>query len=339
MNNHNQNTVSDIDQVAIYLRRAKLTDIKVSTQELIGDASERRYVRVYLPDSSSQILSVYPEPIDPNTLPFLNVARLLQRMPLPIPNILGLESDLGIIILEDLGKVTLQRQLQHTTTEHREALYIEAIELIIRMQQRGNDLASNAYFPFELAFNFEKLMWELDFFTQNFLISHRGVNLSTSEQESLQEEFSSLSHEIAREPRVLCHRDYHARNLMLHKGRLHVIDFQDARMGPDTYDLVSLLRDSYFEHDSLFIDQMIGYYLEQTRSSERLSFLERFDLMSVQRHLKALGTFGYQTATIKNAGYQDAIPRTLCYLKNIFKLHSRFSKLHKLLASHLIELE
>lgn len=339
MKDHNQNTENDVDQVVTYLRRAKLTDIKVSTHELIGDASERRYVRVSLPDSSSQILSVHPKPIDPKTLPFLNVARLLQRMSIPIPNVLGLESDLGIIILEDLGQVTLQRQLPYATAEQREALYTEAIELIIQMQQQGKKLASKTYFPFKLAFDFKKLMWELDFFTQNFLISYRGVNLSPSEQTFLQEEFSSLSHEISEEPRVFCHRDYHARNLMLHKGQLHVIDFQDALMGPDTYDLVSLLRDSYCEHDASFIQQMIEYYLERTRSSKRLSFLKRFDLMSVQRNLKALGTFGYQIATIKNTGYQDGIPRTLRYLKNVFKLHPRFSKLHKLLASHVIELE
>ena len=101
---------------------------------------------------------------------------------------------------------------------------------------------------------------------------------------------------------MLCHRDYHSRNLMLRDGRLYIIDFQDARLGPDTYDLVSLLRDSYVDLPEQVVDELIAYFLAlQGRSGGRArTFRRRFDLMALQRNLKALGTFGYQTTARGN---------------------------------------
>ena len=120
---------------------------------------------------------------------------------------------------------------------------------------------------------------------------------------------------------MLCHRDYHSRNLMLHGGSLYIIDFQDARMGPDTYDLASLLRDSYVDLTPSQVDELIAYFLALTRgAAHRLTddgaeFRRRFDLMALQRNLKALGTFGYQTTTRGNPVYIQYMPRTLSYVK------------------------
>ena len=111
---------------------------------------------------------------------------------------------------------------------------------------------------------------------------------------------------------MLCHRDYHSRNLMLHGGSLHIIDFQDARMGPDTYDLASLLRDSYVDISERELDELIAYFLAlKGAAGRRRRSGRRFDLMALQRNLKALGTFGYQTTTRRNPVYIQYIPRTL----------------------------
>ena len=338
MTEPNQLQGTYVDRVATYLDRAGFSASKTSVDKLPGDASDRRYVRIVSPDGTSHVLLVHSEPIDPETLPFVNVARLLRRMSIPVPSVLGWEGDLGILVLEDLGDVTLQRNLQHATDEDRIGLYTEATELIERMQRRGRDLASSVYVPFGLAFDAEKLTWELEFFVKHFLIGHYGAALSPSDQETLSEEFALLAGELAAEPRVFCHRDYHSRNLMLHAGRLHVIDFQDARMGPDTYDLVSLLRDSYVEHDWSFVSEMIGRYLRLTRGSTESAFLPRFDLMSVQRHLKVLGTFGYQTTMVGTERYRDDVPRTLRYLRDVFRRRPQFARLRSLLAAHLAEL-
>ena len=116
---------------------------------------------------------------------------------------------------------------------------------------------------------------------------------------------------------MLCHRDYHSRNLMLHDGSLYIIDFQDARMGPDTYDLVSLLRDSYVDLSAAAgrrADRVFPGAQGRGRADEP-EFRRRFDLMALQRNLKALGTFGYMTTSRNNTVYIQYIPRTLAYVK------------------------
>jgi aminoglycoside/choline kinase family phosphotransferase len=137
---------------------------------------------------------------------------------------------------------------------------------------------------------------------------------------------------------VLCHRDYHSRNLMVHGGTLHIIDFQDARMGPDTYDLVSLLRDSYVDLPERTVDELIAYFLALGGcAGDAASFRRRFDLMALQRNLKALGTFGYQTTTRRNTVYIQYMPRTLRYARENLLKYDRFAKLRELLAPHIDE--
>ncbi|PYR53881.1 MAG: hypothetical protein DMF91_27700 [Acidobacteria bacterium] len=145
--------------------------------------------------------------------------------------------------------------------------------------------------------------------------------------------------ELAAEPRVLCHRDYHSRNLMLHQDSLYIIDFQDARMGPDTYDLVSLLRDSYVDIKDAAVDELIAYFLALKGVQDDQEFRRRFDVMALQRNLKALGTFGYQTATRRNPVYIQYIPRTLRYARTNLEKYPRFARLRELLARHIEELQ
>ena len=137
---------------------------------------------------------------------------------------------------------------------------------------------------------------------------------------------------------MLCHRDYHSRNLMVFDDTLHIIDFQDARMGPDTYDLVSLLRDSYVDLPERTVDELIAYFLALGgRAGDLASFRPRFDLMALQRNLKALGTFGYQTTARRNTVYIQYIPRTLRYARENLLKYERFARLRDLLAPHVEE--
>src|SRR5262249_55567193 len=159
----------------------------------------------------------------------------------------------------------------------------------------------------------------------------RGAQLSAADRDALTGEWRTLVHELASEPRVLCHRDYHSRNLMLSEGSLYIIDYQDARMGPDTYDLVSLLRDSYVDIDDRALDDLIAYFLalraRMPDADDAETFRRRFDVMALQRNLKALGTFGYQTITRRNPVYIQYIPRTLRYVRNALEKYPRFASL------------
>ncbi len=326
------------ERVDGYLERSGLAAQNPRVVPLTGDASDRRYFRVLIPDAPSIVLSLYATPFDVRTLPFVNVATLLAKMPVPIPAVLGHAEDLGVIALEDLGDVTLQAHLGAASPTEHAALYRQAVALIAMMQRRGTELASSEYLPYGIAFDVEKLTWELDFFTKHFLEAYRGVTLTADERDALRDEFAVLVRELAGEPRVLCHRDYHSRNLMLHESQLYIIDFQDARMGPDTYDLVSLLRDSYVDLPDHTVEELIAYFLalKGLTGTER-EFHERFDLMALQRNLKALGTFGYQTTGRRNPVYIQYIPRTLKYVRDNLAHQPRFERMRDLLATYVEE--
>ena len=321
-----------------YLKRSGLATRSPRVVPLTGDASDRRYFRVLLPENRSIVLSLHSTAFEFDTLPFVNVARLLAQMPVPIPSVLGHADDLGVLALEDLGDVTLQAHLGAATPAEHAALYRQSVALLATLQRRGAELQSPDYLPYGIAFDVEKLTWEMDFFVKHFLEAYRGVVLSYAAREDLREEFARLVTALAGEPRVLCHRDYHSRNLMLHDEQLYIIDFQDARMGPDTYDLVSLLRDSYVDLSEQTVEDLIAYFLAlKGQTANAADFRQRFDLMALQRNLKALGTFGYQTTARRNPVYIQYIPRTLRHVRNDLDNLPHFGHLADLLATHVEE--
>jgi aminoglycoside/choline kinase family phosphotransferase len=259
-------------------------------------------------------------------------------MPVPVPAILGHSDADGVLALQDLGDVTLQAHLGAAAPTEHAKLYRQAVAFIEVIQRRGAELASEAPVPYGIAFDLEKLMWELEFFTRHFVEGYRGVSLTASERTALTDEWAAIAGELASEPRVLCHRDYHSRNLMLSGGSLYIIDFQDARMGPDTYDLVSLLRDSYVDLTYRELDDLLAYFLALKGHADAEEFRRRFDLMALQRNMKALGTFGYQTVNRRNTVYIQYMPRTLRYARTTLEKYPRFARLRELLATHVEEL-
>src|SRR5262245_32470719 len=272
------------DPIQGYLDRAGLEAATPRVVPLTPDASDRRYFRILLSDAPSIVLSLYAAPFDVRTLPFVNVATLMARMPVPIPAVLGHADDLGVLALQDLGDVTLQAHLGAASPAQHAALYRQSVALIATLQRRGQELASPEFLPYGIAFDVEKLTWELDFFTKHFLEAYRGITLADEERSALRAELAGIIEEITAASRVLCHRDYHSRNLMLHEGQLYMIDFQDARMGPDTYDMVSLLRDSYVDLPEETVEELIAYFLALKGTPDDRNFRRRFELIALQRN-------------------------------------------------------
>jgi aminoglycoside/choline kinase family phosphotransferase len=324
-----------------YLHESGLASGNTRVVPLTGDASDRRYFRIIPATGPSLVLALHAGPIDFATLPFASVAELLQQIPLPVPDVLGHADQLGIVALQDLGDVTLQAHLGAASPSEHAALYRQAVALIELLQRRGAELSEDTG-PYRIAFDEEKLTWELEFFGRHFVEGYRGVTLSAPERAALAGEWAAIVGELAAEPRVLCHRDYHSRNLMLCDGSLYIIDFQDARMGPDTYDLVSLLRDSYVDIADHELDQLIAYFRAlkkaDTPAVTEEEFRRRFDLMALQRNLKALGTFGFQTLSRQNTVYIQYMPRTLRYVRTNLQKYPRFARLRDILATHVEEL-
>jgi aminoglycoside/choline kinase family phosphotransferase len=325
------------DAVSAYLAREHVVGASVSA--LTPDASDRRYFRIRPQRASTFVLAVMSGPFEYETLPFVNVADLFARLPVPVPRILGAAPDLGVLALDDLGDVTLQEALRHTTAQDAAALYREAVTLIGVIQRRGAELAHEPYLPYGLAFDVDKLMWEFRFFVTHFVEGLRSASLADADRRALDTEFASIATDLAAEPRVLCHRDYHSRNLMRFHDQLCIIDFQDARMGPDTYDLVSLLRDSYVDlPESLVVDLIDEFFDSKSDPTPSTDRRARFDLMATQRNIKALGTFGYQVGARGNAAFTDAIPRTLAHVRDNLYRYDRFARLRAVLARYIEEL-
>jgi hypothetical protein len=276
-------------------------------EALTPDASTRCYFRIDW-SKSKAIACVYPEPIVADTNPFIDVTKLFLSASLPVPEILFVDEARGIIVQEDLGDDSLQKVLETVSDELKYEYKTQALTLIASIQaatQRAFDTNSIAS---RLAFDEEKLSWELNFFVEHYFKSLRKENLSEDELIELNAELEQISRELAARPRVLCHRDYHAMNLMVDKkGNLHLIDYQDARMGPATYDLVSLLLDRQLEPPPLAEVRECRLFLLDERRRMGLEtidpdeFAHEFRLMTIQRCLKATGTFSYQTG-VRNRG-------------------------------------
>ena len=327
-------------RISEYLDAVGLTSRVTQVVPLTGDASDRRYFRALLKGEPSIVLALHAGAIDFSSMAFVSVARLMSQVPLPVPTILHHSDPLGILGLQDLGDVTLQAHLGAASPDEHAALYRQAVTFLAELQGRGAALKSPDYPPYHVAFDVEKLTWELEYFTKHYLVGYRGAALAPTHRDALREEWNSIVTELAAEPRVLCHRDYHSRNLMLHKGSLYIIDFQDARMGPDTYDLVSLLRDSYVDLASSTVDELVAFFRAlkgHTRSTtaDTTEFRRRFDLMALQRNLKALGTFGFMATARGNPVYIQYIPRTVNYVRANLSKYSRFGRLQELLADWL----
>lgn len=271
-------------------------------QALTPDASTREYFRIPWKKGRA-IACIYPEAFDPEFHPFLDVTHLFLDAKLPVPELYEVDGAQGIIVQEDLGDTQLYRFYETAAEEDCESQREQAISLIARIQGATERAFERKSIASRLAFDEAKLAWELNFFFEHYFGSLRGEKLSHGEAAELKSEMNDIAAELSARPRVLCHRDYHASNLMVDgKGNLRVIDHQDARMGPASYDLVSLLLDRQLAPPSLAeIRAHRLYFLEERRrhgldALDPDDFAREFRLMTVQRNLKAIGTFSYQTA-------------------------------------------
>ncbi len=282
---------------------------------LKGDASTRRFFRVAPPDRPPLILMLYPDPFDWESFPLRGNHEHLVSVGVPVPRLERVFPEKGILLLEDLGDITLQAALLTDPALDRRALYREAIDIIVLLQGKGTrDLPEGAVAR-GWALDEARFLWELDHFYKHFVHGYRRARPDASEESLFRGFFGWLSLSLDRTDRVLCHRDFQSRNLMLTAGGLRVIDYQDARMGPASYDLASLLRDSSLDIESGIREEGIRYFLSRRRGLAREEFMEEFERMALQRNIKDLGTFGYQVHHAGNREYEQYIPRTLAMVR------------------------
>ena len=279
---------------------------------LPGDASDRRFFRLKTPGLTSLILMVHAEPFEVESLPFFLHARFLHEIGAAVPQIVASYPADGILVVQDLGDETLQTHLEHCDDSRRRFLYLQAVQMIASLQRDGTGALTPDLPAATTALDAPKLLWELHFFGKHYVEGLLGSPLETAQSEELMRWFEALAKEVAAYPSVLCHRDYHARNLMVKGDQLFMVDFQDARRGPHTYDLASLLRDSYVRLPEDLVDEMLRFYLEASQEAgTEAAFRRAFARTCLQRNIKAVGTFASQAMLRGNRSYLRYIPATL----------------------------
>lgn len=338
----NQSFGSSVERLSVLLSEQNQSDVRF--EALTPDASTREYFRISW-DGNPAIACVYPEPIDLETNSFIDITNLFQQTELPVPGIYYICSDRGIIVQEDFGDNSLLDVLEKATEDEKEEYKAQAISLIAKIQAATSKAFEVNSIASRLAFDEEKLSWELNFFLEHYFKSLRGENIESEDFDELKLELLDISNDLSQRPRVLCHRDYHAMNLMVDKqGRLRLIDYQDARMGPVTYDLVSLLLDRQLEMPSMAEVRDGRLFLLHERRRFGLEPIDpdemahEFRLMTIQRCLKATGTFSFQTG-VRGRGdkYLKYINPMLSIVNQAAEWLDRFPKLRSMVKTRLEE--
>jgi aminoglycoside/choline kinase family phosphotransferase len=289
-----------------------------------ADASFRRYFRVSRQGRTWIAMDAPPDKEDMG--PYIRVSGMLVDVGVNAPRVLERDERLGFLLNTDLGSRTYLADLDAGGDAER--LYADAIEALVAIQSRSGKHAPELP-PYDDAL----LRREMGLFPEWFCNKHLGLKLNDAETAGLARTFDVLVAEALRQPKVFVHRDYHSRNLMVTDGKEHgpnpgILDFQDAVFGPVTYDLVSLLRDSYVAWPLERVHAWVRRYRDSAARSgldvgaSEAEFLRWFDLMGVQRQLKVLGIFARLYHRDGKSGYLKDLPRTLSYVRQVIKNYS-----------------
>lgn len=291
-----------------------------------SDASFRRYFRVSQAELTWIVMDAPPSQED--IAPFIKVSQFLNSQSLHVPNIIAQNSEMGLLLLSDLGTQPYLDMLNNHSADN---LYRDAIDSLIKIQcsdPTGIDLPR---------YDSKLLQTELNLFPEWFLERH----FELSPPAFLQPLFDTLIDNALSQPQSVVHRDYHSRNLMVDaKHNPGIIDFQDAVIGPITYDLVSLLRDCYISWPEDKLEAWIHYYFSAAQQHELLpncditTFTRWFDLMGLQRHLKVLGIFCRLNYRDNKPNYIDDLPQTLRYILQVCRRYDNLQPLADFLSSN-----
>lgn len=305
-------------------------------EQLTPDASTREFFRLRTADDIS-IACVYPERFDSN-LPQIDVTNLFLKSDLPVARIFESDYELGVILHEDFGDNILSDVLERSNENKRDELLNSAISLIAKIQYstpKAFELNSTAS---TLKFDEEKLLWELNFFKTHYFKSLMKCPLSQAAEIALMQEFTELSKELENYAIVLTHRDFHAANLMIDKKKnLRIIDHQDARLGSVAYDLVSLLLDRITQPPTQdWLKNKKLYFLNEREKLgldkiEYNKFDYEFELMIIQRCLKAIGTFSNQAGNLGKTHYVEFIDPMFQVVLGACRRLQRFENLQRII--------
>ena len=275
-------------------------------QTASADASFRQYFRVTNNKDNKTYIVMDAPPEKEDCHPFLLVTDLIRSVGVNAPDVISLDIQQGFLLLDDLGN---KPYLDHLDENSADNLYTDAIDALVKMQSIDGILP---------AYDEQLLQTEMDLFETWYLNRHLGIQLDEIQKASLDSVFKTLIQNAIEQPQVFVHRDYHSRNLMItDENNPGVIDYQDAVIGPITYDLVSLFKDCYIEWPREKVELWLELYLARitpARLIDKDTLIRWFDLMGVQRHLKVLGIFARLNYRDGKSQYINDLPLTLKYV-------------------------
>ena len=325
LSSQSQERLSQLEDWLNSISDYALTDIRPAS----SDASFRRYFRVTDLNTEQTFIVMDAPPDKEDCEPFVHITRLLRGVHVNAPDIITLDLDQGFLLLADLGD---RQYLDFLDESSCDTLYNDALTALINMQRIQDHLP---------AYDKQRLADEMGLFEPWYLNTHLGIELDDQQKSTLEAVFDLLIDSALQQPQVFVHRDYHSRNLMLvDDNNPGVIDYQDAVIGPVTYDLVSLFKDCYIEWPANRIERWLDEYLQLTPidiSVARGQFIRWFDLMGVQRHLKVLGIFARLNYRDGKPQYLDDLPLTLKYVIEACDRYSELSPLRNLLESTVLQ--
>ena len=296
-----------------------------SLQAMPGDASFRRYFRVNTAHGSFVAMDA-PPPRE-NCHPFVAIANALRMMKLQAPEIIAADVEQGFLLLTDFGDLTYLKACQADNVDQLYQVALDAL-LILQACSRVDELTIPL---FTVEFMQQEWAWHKEWFLDKLL----GLTLSLQQEKAMDQCMQAVIHTAAMQPQVFMHRDYHSANLMvLPNNQVGILDFQDAFVGPLTYDLVSMLRDCYIAWPDADVQQWALQYWrkwQQTQPGQQISeqtFLRWFDWMGIERHIKALFTFARKRVRDHQASYLKHVPRTLNYIIQVSGRYPELKALH-----------
>ncbi len=279
------------------------------THFLAGDASFRRYARIKLNNKTFMLMDAPPEKED--CVPFVTIDEFFDAHGVRVPHIVAKDLENGFLLLEDFGDVLLSNLLNDQTVD---TYYEQSFKQLIQLQS----IPGEGQFP---AYSYEKLISEMELLT-DWMLPALKIQPTESESALIKRTFAILANAALAQPQVIVHRDFHSRNLMKieNETELGVIDFQDAVIGADTYDLISITRDAYVQWNAdrvyhwfkVFYD-LLPAAAKQDRDFEQ--FKKDADMMAIQRHIKILGIFVRLFERDGKSGYLKDLPRVMWYLR------------------------
>lgn len=309
---------------------------------LAGDASARRYFRI-VSGQESWVLMAWEPFKDDGQYPFLSVRDHFAKHGITVPSVIAKAPDKGLVLLEDLGDLTLERKFWENQSQQLAVPYYrQAIDELIKIHYPASFDHTDCT-AFKVEFDVDKLLWELNYGRDHLLMKLCEIKFSELEKRELDKVFMRICSQLHAEPKYIAHRDYHSRNVMLKLGKARVIDFQDARMGPVQYDLVSLLRDSYVNMEEPIARELIGYYLDKRkdirgpRDLEDLSlekFMRTYEIQTVQRCFKACGSFASFFNLRNDTRYLKYLVPTLQRVKESLKVFDEYRPFFDILNDH-----